>query len=81
MKPVGTAVVNGLILGFNIGVRGRSSYVICGANAKKMYQAEPGRTEWVTVGECICGDGTAVPPLVIFKGENLQTAWIPWDSE
>jgi len=31
--------------------------------------------------ECICGDGTAISPLVIFKGENLQTAWIPNDME
>jgi hypothetical protein len=29
--------------------------------------------------ECICGDGTTIPPLVIFKGQNLQTAWIPKD--
>lgn len=28
--------------------------------------------------ECICGDGTAISPLVIFKGQStIQTAWIP----
>jgi len=27
--------------------------------------------------ECICVDGTVVPPLVIFKAENLSTQWIP----
>jgi len=70
-----------LIVGFNIGVRGRSSYVICGAKAKKMYMAEPGRTEWVTVIECICADGNTIPPLVIFKGQNLQTAWVPREMD
>lgn len=50
--------------------------MICSAKAKKTYQAEPGRCEWVTVVECISADGSTIPPLVIFKGENLQTAWI-----
>jgi hypothetical protein len=65
------------LLGFNIGKRGRNAYVICSAAEKKIYQAEPGRTEWVTVIECICGDGSAISPLVIFKGETVQTSWIP----
>jgi hypothetical protein len=70
-----------LIIGFNIGVRGRSSYVVCSAATKKVHQSEPGRKEWVTVVECICGDGTALSPLVIFKGENIQTAWIPSEMD
>jgi hypothetical protein len=27
--------------------------------------------------ECICADGTVIPPLVIFKVEKLSTQWIP----
>ena len=27
--------------------------------------------------ECICIDGTAIWPFVIFKGENLMSSWIP----
>lgn len=27
--------------------------------------------------ECICGDGTYIPPLIIFAGENVCTSWIP----
>src|SRR5208282_5118335 len=27
--------------------------------------------------KCICVDGSVVPPLVIFKAENLKTEWIP----
>ena len=80
MRLVITALIV-LIVGFNIGVRGRSSYVICGAKAKKIYMAEPGRTEWVTVVECICVDGSAIPPLVILKGQNLQTAWVPREMD
>lgn len=73
--------VSANIIGFNIGVRGKNSFVICNAKEKQVYTAEPGRTEWVTVVECICTDGTAIDPLIIFKGENLQTAWIPSDTK
>ena len=41
------------------------------------FQGEPGRQEWVTAVECICADGTALPPLIIFKAENLSRQWIP----
>ena len=67
-----------LIEGFNIGVRGQKAYVVCGAGERQVYETEPGRTEWITVVECICADGSAIHPLVIFKGETtVQTAWIP----
>jgi len=29
------------------------------------------------VVECICGDGTILPPLGIFKGKNVLQSWIP----
>ena len=67
-----------LIEGFNIGVRGQNAWVICSAVEKQAYEAELGYTEWVTVVECICGDGSAIHPLVIFKGETtVQRPWIP----
>ena len=47
----------------------------------KKYQAQPGRQEWITAVECICTDGTSIPPLIIFKGENLMSSWIPKDIE
>ncbi len=34
------------------------------------YSANPGRQEWVSVIECICMDGTSLPPLIIFKGKT-----------
>ena len=50
---------------------------IINARVRQQFQVKPGRQEWITVVECICADGSAVPPLVIFKGENLSTQWIP----
>jgi hypothetical protein len=51
--------------------------IIIDANIRSQYQTTPGRQEWVSVMECICANGTIIPPLVIFKGENLTTTWIP----
>ena len=31
------------------------------------FQAQPRCQEWVTVIECICANGSVIPPLVIFK--------------
>lgn len=67
--------------GFNIGIRGKNAFVVCNADERQVYEAEQGRTEWVTIVECICGDGSAIPPLTIFKGENIQTGWIPLKAD
>ena len=29
--------------------------------------------------ECVCADEDLSPLLIIFKGENLVTSWIPWE--
>jgi len=42
-----------------------------------VYEAEAGRSEWVTAVECVCADGTVIPPMIIFKGENFSKAWVP----
>ena len=41
------------------------------------HQAQPGRQEWVTSVECICMDGSFLPPLIIFKAENFSRDWVP----
>jgi hypothetical protein len=51
--------------------------IIINAEVRQKFQAKPGCQEWVTVVECICMNGTVIPPLVIFKAENLSTQWIP----
>jgi hypothetical protein len=65
-----------LIIGFAIGDTQRS-YVVVDKLQRKQYQATPGRQEWVTAIECICTDGTNIPPLIIFKGDNFVSSWIP----
>ena len=50
--------------------------IIIDSQIRSQFQARPGQQEWVTVIECICGDGTILPPLVIFKGANLNTEWL-----
>ena len=39
---------------------------------------KPGNREWITILATICGDGTWIPPGIIFAGKtgNLQTTWV-----
>jgi len=62
--------------GFAIGEKEPGRCII-NARIRQKFQAKPGRQEWVTVVECVCADGSVLPPLVIFKAENLSTQWIP----
>jgi len=68
-----------LILGFAVGDTQRV-YVVVDKHLRQTCKATPGRQEWVTVIECICVDGTNIPPLVIFKGENFMSNLIPQDA-
>ena len=62
--------------GFSIGTI-KAGRIIIDARLKSRFQAEPGRQEWVSVIECICADGTSIALYVIFKGESVNTKWIP----
>ena len=66
--------------GFSIGKIG-ATHVIVNKKVQQKLQAQPGRQEWVSAIECICTDGTAIPPLIIFHGENLSSQWIPTNME
>src|SRR5579859_3119953 len=68
--------------GFSIGVIEASKVIIDKhASSNSIYhQAQPGRQEWVTSVECICADGSFLPPLVIFKAENFSRTWVPVDA-
>ena len=57
--------------GFAIGTS-QSNRVVIDTTLRTRYKVEPGRQEWVTAVECICGDGTTISPLIIFKAENLS---------
>ena len=60
--------------GFNIGDF-EARHVVINISVNSRYQAQPGRQEWVTSIECICPDGTAISPLIVFRGKNLSTQW------
>ena len=60
--------------GFSIGSI-QATHVVIDDTIKAQFQAQPGRQKWVTALECICGDGSAVAPLVIFKAEKGSTSW------
>jgi DDE superfamily endonuclease/Tc5 transposase DNA-binding domain/helix-turn-helix, Psq domain len=62
--------------GFSIGEI-EASKVIINAETRQKFQAKWNRQEWVTSIECICADGSSLPPLLIFKAKNLSRAWIP----
>jgi hypothetical protein len=66
--------------GFAIGTIERLVTIINSEIRTRLQRANPGRQEWVTSVECICADGTALPPLIIFKAENLSHDWIPADT-
>jgi len=62
--------------GFSIGEIQPGKCIIK-AQIREQFQAKPGCQEWVTSVECICADRTALPPLIIFKVENLSRQCIP----
>src|SRR5579859_37208 len=64
--------------GFSIGTL-QHCKVIINKEMRRQFQAQPGRQEWVSIVECISGDNTVLPPLIIYKGETLFTSWIPSD--
>ena len=61
--------------GFNIG-NFESRQAVVDTTVKSHYQAQPGHQEWVTAVECICADGSSIPPLIIFTSETFVKQWI-----
>ena len=62
--------------GFNIGDF-ECRQAIVNINVQSRYQVQPGRQEWVTAVECICADGSSIPPFVIFTGKSFVRQWVP----
>ena len=70
--------------GFGIGTEQSTRVIINQEVLNTRYKTSPGRQEWVSVVECVCADGTAIPPFLIFTGvsgvnTNLLTDNIPKD--
>src|SRR5436853_7853626 len=60
--------------GFSIGSI-KATRVVIDKTKNIRYSAIPGRQEWVSVIECISMNGTALPPMVNFKGKTLSGRW------
>jgi len=65
-----------LIIGCSIGTV-QHDQVVVDDSFFTIYEAQPGRQEWVTAIECISATGERIPPMVIFQGVNLLTIWLP----
>ncbi|APA15885.1 hypothetical protein sscle_15g106550 [Sclerotinia sclerotiorum 1980 UF-70] len=62
--------------GHSIGTM-ESTRIIIDSTLRTKHQAHPGHQEWISIVECICADGSILPPLGIFKGKNVLQNWIP----
>jgi hypothetical protein len=49
--------------------------VLSTSTSKRTYVKSPKSREWVSILKYINGNGNSTTPLVIFKGQNLQTSW------
>jgi len=66
--------------GFNIGVAEDRNIIVDGTVSIR-YQAQGGHQERVTSVDCICADGSSIPPLIIFTGASIMSNWIPRDFD
>jgi hypothetical protein len=65
--------------GFSIGST-RGSTVLVDKRRKLKGRKQPGKQEWITVIECVSASGVALPPSLIYKSKNLNSAWIPEET-
>jgi DDE superfamily endonuclease/Tc5 transposase DNA-binding domain len=67
--------------GFLLGVLGRSKRIFSKAkwDSREVRTAlQDGNREWITLLACICADGSALPPAILFAAANkaIQSAWV-----
>jgi hypothetical protein len=55
----------------------RKSVVLLDQFDKRREKKQPGRQEWIICLECVSALEVTLPPYLIFKGENLNSGWIP----
>ncbi|WP_461110078.1 hypothetical protein [Tessaracoccus terricola] len=61
--------------------RGSNGLVLGSTEARNLQKKQPGSRAWTTLVECISAIGSAVPPLVIYKGRSIQQQWFPLDLQ
>jgi hypothetical protein len=57
-----------------------NGYVVSGKGKRRVYVKAPQNCEWVSIIEAISATGRSIRPLVIFKGQSLQSTWFPADA-
>jgi hypothetical protein len=65
--------------GFAVGET-QSTRIIVDSTQKSNWKVTAGKQEWITVLECIDGASGTLPPMIIFKAQNINTSWIPKDT-
>jgi hypothetical protein len=71
-----SAIYNVDETGFSTG-SSRKSVVLLDQLNQRREKKQPGRQEWITCLECVSASGVTLPPCLIFKGQNLNSGWIP----
>jgi hypothetical protein len=61
--------------GFGVGEE-QAMKVLTFLDSKQQERVITGKQEWVTDIECISAEGESLPPLLIFKGDYLNTRWL-----
>ena len=61
--------------GFPFGTGERVKVFACRMTKRAYIQCD-GNHENVSVIVTVCADGTSVPPVVIFKGQNVNSKWL-----
>jgi DDE superfamily endonuclease len=62
--------------GFGVG-ESQTTKVLVPVDRAQQYKTVVGKQEWVTVIECINAAGGALTPMIIFKGQNINSGWLP----
>ena len=61
--------------GFQMGQISASKVVTDADRPGRPKQVKPTNTEWVTLIQGACADGSTVPPFLVLKGKELNYAW------
>ncbi|RAL64238.1 hypothetical protein DID88_002130 [Monilinia fructigena] len=65
--------------GFGVGTT-QSTRIIVDSTQKSNWKVTAGKQEWITAFEYVNAAGKALSPMVIFKAQNTNSAWIPKDT-
>ena len=61
--------------GFAMGVISSEMVVTSSERRQKGRKVQPGNKQWATLIECICADGSSIPPFVIVAGKTHLSSW------